>query len=59
MKIGAVNLLKGTSNYTTPFNHNKIVEFGKVINDQLYALEHEDSKRLFLLGNKPICKIRT
>ena len=37
MKIGAVNLLKGTSNYTTPFNHNKIVEFGKVINDQLYA----------------------
>ena len=47
MKIGAVNLLKGTSNYTTPFNHNKIVEFGKVINDQLYALEHEDSKGYF------------
>lgn len=57
MKIGAVNLLKGTSNYTTPFNHNKIVEFGKVINDQLYALEHEDSKGYFFWETNQFVKL--
>lgn len=30
-KVGAVNLLKGTANYTTPFNHSIIENSGRIV----------------------------
>lgn len=42
-KVGAVNLLKGTANYTTPFNHSIIENSGRIVDGYLYSSDFSSS----------------